>query len=61
MIRTMIRTDKWPLHATAQQRHLMRLTLAEYRQFCRALSVVVLSNWPSLQQAPSFAAAVERL
>lgn len=61
MTKAMIRTDKWPLQATTQQRHLMRLTLAEYRQFCRALSVVVLANWPSLQQAPSFAAAVERL
>ncbi|MFO8045461.1 MAG: hypothetical protein R6U30_06265 [Halomonas sp.] len=39
----------------------MRLTLAEHPQFSRALSVVVLSNWPSLQQAPSVAAAVERL
>ncbi len=39
----------------------MRLTLAEYRAFCRALSIVVLSNWPALCRAPSFAAAVERL
>ncbi|BCU08351.1 RNA-guided endonuclease TnpB family protein [Allochromatium tepidum] len=58
---TMIRTDKWPLQATSYQRHLMRLTLAEYRQFCRALSIVVLNNWPELHAAPSFAAAVERL
>lgn len=57
----MIRTDKWPLQATPHQKHLMRLTLAEYRLFCRALSIVVLNNWPELQRAPSFAAAVERL
>lgn len=56
-----IRTDKWPLQATAHQQHLMRLTLAEYRAYCRALSIVVLNNWPALSQAPSFAAAVERL
>ncbi len=30
----MIRTDKWPLQATAHQQHLMRLTLAEYRAYC---------------------------
>lgn len=58
---TMIRTDKWPLQATAHQQHLMRMTLAEYRAYCRALSIVVLNNWPALSQAPSFAAAVERL
>lgn len=61
MARTMIRTDKWPLQATAEQQHRMRLTLAEYRMFCRALSIVVLNNWPALCQAPSFTAAVERL
>ncbi|WP_075881785.1 RNA-guided endonuclease TnpB family protein [Vreelandella massiliensis] len=57
----MIRTDKWPLQATPHQQQLMRNTREEYRAFCRALSVVVLNNWPTLQQAPSFAAAVERL
>lgn len=58
---SMIRTDKWPLQATPYQQHLMRLTLSEYRAFCHALSIVVLNNWPALCQAPSFAAAVERL
>ena len=57
----MIRTDKWPLQATSHQQQLIRNTRNEYRAFCRALSVVVLNNWPVLQQAPSFAAAVERL
>ncbi|RCV87916.1 transposase, partial [Vreelandella rituensis] len=57
----MIRTDKWPLQATLQQRQLMQDTRDEYRVFCRALSVVVLNNWATLQQAPSFSAAVERL
>lgn len=57
----MIRTDKWPLQATTDQRHYMAQTISEYRAFCRALSVVVLSNWGNLHQEPSFAAAVERL
>ena len=57
----MIRTDKWPLQASAEQQRRMRLTLCEYRTFCRALSIVVLNRWPALCQAPSFAAAVERL
>lgn len=39
----------------------MHVTVAEYRAFCRALSIVVLNNWAALNQAPSFAAAVERL
>ncbi|WP_235825434.1 IS200/IS605 family accessory protein TnpB-related protein [Vreelandella rituensis] len=57
----MIRTDKWPLQATLQQRELMQDARDEYRAFCRAPSVVVLNNWATLQQAPSFSAAVERL
>ncbi|RCV92255.1 transposase, partial [Vreelandella rituensis] len=57
----MIRTDKWPLQTTLQQRQLMQDTRDEYRAFCRALSVVVLNNWATLQQAPSFSVAVERL
>ena len=61
MPRKMMRSDKWPLQATAHQRHLMRITVAEYRLFCRALSIVVLNNWPALCRAPSFNAAVERL
>lgn len=61
MNKAMIRTDKWPLQATAQQKELMRLTLHEYRAFCRAVSIVILNNWPVLCQADSFCAATERL
>lgn len=61
MSRRILRTDKWPLQATLHQQSLMRSTVSEYRLFCRALSIVVLNNWPKLSQATSFAAAVERL
>lgn len=57
----MIRTDKWPLQTNPASRQMVAATIAEYRQFCRALSVVVMANWPALNASPSFAAAVERL
>ena len=57
----MIRTDKWHLQTNPASRQMVAATIAEYRQFCRALSVVVMANWPALNASPSFAAAVERL
>ena len=56
-----IRTDKWELELSPDQRQWMQDTTVEYRLFCKALSIVVLNNWAPLKQAPSFAAAVERL
>ena len=56
-----MRTDKWPLQGTVHQQQLMRMTVAEYRKFCRALSIVVLSNWPKLVDEPAFMPAIERL
>lgn len=56
-----MRTDKWPLQGTVHQQQLMRMTVAEYRKFCRALCVVVLSNWPKLANEPAFMPAIERL
>jgi IS605 OrfB family transposase len=61
MRNAIIRTDKWPLQTTQQQLDYVRLTQVAYRSYCRALSIVVLNNWPALCQAPSFSAAVERL
>ncbi|MBP9527361.1 hypothetical protein LH425_08815 [Laribacter hongkongensis] len=61
MSKPIMRTDKWPLQATASQRQMMQQTLHQYRAFCRALSCVVLNNWPALNRASSFALAVERL
>lgn len=61
MPRPIIRTDKWPLQATAHQRKLMTLTISEYRRYCRALGIVVLSNWSTLANHPAPMPAVERL
>lgn len=61
MGKTIIRSDKWPLQATAHQQKFMRQTLHEYRAYCHALSFVILNNWPRLNQAGSFTVAVERL
>ena len=57
----MIRTDKWPLQASFEQQRHIQETVLKYRAYCRALSVVILNNWPHLQGQASFAAAVERL
>ncbi|MEL6381849.1 MAG: IS200/IS605 family accessory protein TnpB-related protein [Cyanobacteria bacterium J06626_18] len=58
-----IRTDKWTLNPTAEQRHLFGETVAVYRRVCRYLVGIVLTHWPELgvlspdEQIP----AVERL
>lgn len=61
MSTAIIRTDKWRMQADPQATGFIRLTIAEYRAFCRALAPVILTNWPRLSQSKSFAAAVERL
>lgn len=57
----MIRTDKWLLQASPELQNHIQSTIEQYRGFCRALSVVILNNWPHLQQQKSFTVAVERL
>lgn len=57
----MIRTDKWSLPVSPEQHHLMWGSVVEYRRFCRALSIIILNQWPQLVQQESFTAAVERL
>jgi IS605 OrfB family transposase len=58
-----IRTDKWALNPTAQQRHLFGETVSVYRRVCRYLVGIVFTHWPELgglspdEQIP----AVERL
>ncbi|MEC4854132.1 MAG: transposase, partial [Jaaginema sp. PMC 1079.18] len=58
-----IRTDKWTLNPTAQQRYLLDETVKVYRRICRYLVGIVLTHWPELgalspnEQIP----AVERL
>ncbi len=58
-----IRTDKWTLNPTTEQRHLFGETVKVYRRLCRYLVGIVFTHWPELgvlssdEQTP----AVERL
>ncbi|MCT7992424.1 IS200/IS605 family accessory protein TnpB-related protein [Laspinema olomoucense] len=58
-----IRTDKWTLNPTAEQRHLFSETVKVYRRLCRYLVGIIFTHWPELgglssnEQIP----AVERL
>src|SRR5690625_3976845 len=61
MARAIVRSDRWPLETTPEQRQFMLLTVEKYRLFCRALSIVILNNWAELQKSDSFTVAVERL
>ncbi len=58
-----IRTDKWSLNPTAQQRLLFAKTVQVYRRLCRHLVGVVLTHWSDLGSLTSEAVtpAVEQL
>ena len=58
-----IRTDKWTLNPTAEQRALFGETVAVYRRLCRFLVGVVFTHWPELGSLSSqgLVPAVERL
>ncbi|MGK7874873.1 MAG: IS200/IS605 family accessory protein TnpB-related protein [Xenococcaceae cyanobacterium] len=43
-----IRTDKWTLNPTAEQRMLFSETIKVYRRFCRYLVGIVFTHWPEL-------------
>ncbi|NER52944.1 MAG: transposase, partial [Symploca sp. SIO1A3] len=43
-----IRTDKWALNPTAQQRHVFGETVKVYRRICRYLVGIVFTHWPEL-------------
>ncbi len=57
----MIRTDKWPMHVDDEQKVLLTNTVKQYRLFCRALSIVILANWPKLANETAMMPAIERL
>lgn len=44
----LIRTDKWSLNPSFEQKFLFEQTVREYRLLCRYLSGVVLTHWDSL-------------
>ena len=58
-----IRTDKWTLNPTAEQRLLFGETIKVYRRVCRYLVGIVFTHWPELAPltADERTPAVERL
>lgn len=58
-----IRTDKWSLNPTAQQRVLFAETVKVYRRLCRHLTGIVFTHWAELGSLNSqqVIPAVERL
>ena len=58
-----IRTDKWVLNPTSQQRVLLGETVKIYRRLCRYLVGIVFTHWPELGSLSSekLVPAVKRL
>ena len=63
MIKQTIRTDKWQIVATSQQRELLQNTVCEFRSLVRSLVGVVYTHWTKIGclDAKSQILAVERL
>ncbi|MEQ8463486.1 hypothetical protein [Coleofasciculus sp. E2-BRE-01] len=45
-----IRTDKWQLNPTSEQKVLFGETVKVYRRFCRFLTGIVFTHWDKLVQ-----------
>jgi putative transposase len=60
---SIIRTDKWSLNPTAEQRRLFAETVGIYRRLCRHLVGIVFTHWPQLGSLSTqqVIPAVERL
>jgi len=58
---SVIRTDKWQLDPSPQQRLWMERTIVEYRAFVRALVGVIYARWPRISTADAPLQEVERL
>ena len=63
MVQQNIRTDKWTIVATHEQRELLQNTVSEFRCLVRALVGVVYTHWSTIGQldAKSQIPAVEKL
>ncbi|MGK7892108.1 MAG: IS200/IS605 family accessory protein TnpB-related protein [Xenococcus sp. (in: cyanobacteria)] len=61
MVKSIIRTDKWKLNPSKEDKICLQATVNEYRAFCQALSYVILGHWVKLQNADSKCAAIEKL
>ncbi len=56
-----IRTDRWSLSVSQQQRKMLQGTVALYREYCRALIGVLWVHYREVSSGPFPVAAVERL
>ncbi len=63
MVKQNIRTDKWQIVATRQQKELLQNTVSEFRCLVRCLVGVVYTHWSTLGllDAQSQIPAVEKL
>lgn len=63
MIHRKIRTDKWQIVATKEQKELLSITVSEFRYLVRGLVGVIYTHWAAIGQLSSDAQipAVERL
>ena len=63
MIKPTIRTDKWQIVATSQQKELLQKTVCEFRYLVRCLVGVVYTHWSTigLLDAKSQIPAIEKL
>ena len=61
MVKSIIRTDKWNLNPSLEDRMNLQATVDEYRAFCKALSYVILGHWVKLQSVDSKCVAIEKL
>ncbi|MCL1471362.1 hypothetical protein [Argonema antarcticum] len=58
-----IRTDKWQISPTSEQKQYMLNTVREYRRLCRFLVTVICTHWPDLgsKSCDNLVPAVEKL
>lgn len=61
MVKSIIRTDKWNLNPSTEDRICLQATVDQYRAFCKALSYVILGHWVRLQNVDSKCVAIEKL
>ena len=63
MVRLNVRTDKWKILATQQQKELLRKTVSEFRRLVRCLVGVINTHWSTigLLDAKSQIPAIEKL
>lgn len=61
MVKSIIRTDKWNLNPSTEDKVRLQATVDEYRAFCQALSYVILGHWVKLQNVDSKCVAIEKL